>query len=111
MLELGCGNGMSSSLLMARKGYEVHGVDISKAAIAWAREQFTDYALCGTFGQGDVCDMPFLTEHSFDIVIDGSCLHCLIGNDRDPVPSGGSAHSSARRRFRRQQHVRVAEVR
>jgi hypothetical protein len=26
--------------------------------------------------------MPFFPERSFDVVIDGSCLHCLIGNDR-----------------------------
>ena len=82
VLELGCGNGMSSSLLMARKGYEVHGVDISETAIAWASERFTETAISGSFRQGNVCAMPFLAERSFDVVIDGSCLHCLIGNDR-----------------------------
>jgi ubiquinone/menaquinone biosynthesis C-methylase UbiE len=82
VLELGCGNGGSSSLLMARKGYEVHGIDISESAIAWAREQFAESALSGSFRQGNVCEMPFFSERSFDIVIDGSCLHCLIGDDR-----------------------------
>jgi 2-polyprenyl-3-methyl-5-hydroxy-6-metoxy-1,4-benzoquinol methylase len=42
VLELGCGNGMSSSLWMARKGYEVHGIDISETAIAWAEQQFAE---------------------------------------------------------------------
>ena len=82
VLELGCGNGMSSSLLMARKGYEVHGVDISETAIAWAEQQFAASALSGSFRQGNVCEMPFFPERSFDVAIDGSCLHCLIGNDR-----------------------------
>jgi ubiquinone/menaquinone biosynthesis C-methylase UbiE len=82
VLELGCGNGMSSCLLMARKGYEVHGVDISETAIAWAKERFTESALSGSFRQGNVCAMPFFAERSFDVVIDGNCLHCLIGNDR-----------------------------
>jgi 2-polyprenyl-3-methyl-5-hydroxy-6-metoxy-1,4-benzoquinol methylase len=81
-LELGCGNGMSSSLLMARRGYEVHGIDISETAIAWARERFAESALSGSFRHGSVCDMPFFPEESFDVVIDGSCLHCLIGNER-----------------------------
>ena len=58
VLELGCGNGMSSSLWMARKGYEVHGIDISETAIAWAREQFAANAVAGSFRQGNVCDMP-----------------------------------------------------
>jgi len=37
VLELGCGNGYSTSLLLGRKGFEVSGVDISKTAIAWAQ--------------------------------------------------------------------------
>jgi 2-polyprenyl-3-methyl-5-hydroxy-6-metoxy-1,4-benzoquinol methylase len=82
VLELGCGNGMLSSHWMARKGYEVHGIDISETAVAWARERSAESALSGTFRQGSVCAMPFFSQESFDVVIDGACLHCLIGNDR-----------------------------
>lgn len=67
---------------MARRGYEVHGIDISEAALAWAEEAFAEAGLCGSFRQGSVCEMPWFAEKSFDIVLDGSCLHCLIGNDR-----------------------------
>jgi len=62
VLELGCGNGMSSALWMAQKGYEVHGVDISATAIAWAEQQFAEAALYGSFRQGSVCEMPFFPE-------------------------------------------------
>jgi ubiquinone/menaquinone biosynthesis C-methylase UbiE len=79
ILELGCGNGMSWSLLMAGKGYEVHGIDISETAIVWAKEQFAERGLSGAFREGDVCEVPFIPDASFDIVMDGSCLHCLIG--------------------------------
>ena len=65
-----------------RRGYEVHGIDISEAAIAWAEEAFAESGLSGSFRQGSVCEMPWFAEKSFDVVIDGSCLHCLIGNDR-----------------------------
>lgn len=82
MLELGCGNGQSSYLL-AGKGYEVHGIDISTTAVAWARERFAAAGLRGTFHQGTVCRMPVFADAFFDIVFDGSCLHCLIGDDRD----------------------------
>ena len=51
-----------SSLLMARNGYEVHGIDISGTAIAWAEEQFAQSALLGRFLHGDVCAMPFFAE-------------------------------------------------
>lgn len=81
MLELGCGNGLSS-YLMAGQGYEIHGIDIAGAAVAWARERFAAAGLRGTFHQGTVCRMPVFADDSFDIVFDGSCLHCLIGEDR-----------------------------
>ncbi|WP_343715182.1 GrpB family protein [Inquilinus sp.] len=81
MLELGCGNG-SSSYLLAGKGYEVHGIDISGSAVAWARERFAAAGLRGTFHRGSVCRMPVFADDTFDIVFDGSCLHCLIGDDR-----------------------------
>lgn len=81
MLELGCGNGLSSFLL-AEKGYEVYGIDIAGTAVAWARERFAAAGLLGSFHQGTVCRMPIFTDGSFDIVFDGSCLHCLIDDDR-----------------------------
>ncbi len=82
VLELGCGNAMSSSHWMAARGFEVHGIDITCSAIAWAMEGFAEHGLSGAFRHGSVCAMPFFAEQSFNIVIDGACLHCLIGNDR-----------------------------
>lgn len=81
VLELGCGNGLSSFLL-AQKGYEVHGIDLSQTAILWAKERFAAAGLTGSFREGDVRDMPIFADESFDSIIDGSCLHCLIGSDR-----------------------------
>ena len=81
MLELGCGNSLSSYLLAA-KGYEVHGIDIAGTAVAWARERFAAAGLRGSFHQGTVCHMPVFADGLFDVVFDGSCLHCLIGQHR-----------------------------
>lgn len=82
MLELGCGNGMSS-FLMAAKGYEAFGIDLAETAVAWARERFAEAGLPGSFHKGNVCAMPFFDDASFDIVFDGSCLHCILGEDRN----------------------------
>lgn len=82
VLELGCGNSLSASHWMAGRGYEVHGIDISEAAIAWAGEAFAESGLAGSFRQGSACAMPFFAGNPFDIMIDGACLHCLIDNDR-----------------------------
>jgi SAM-dependent methyltransferase len=75
VLELGCGAGNIASSLVER-GFDVTGIDISPTAIAWATER----AIPGTrFVVGDlVAEIP----GEYDLVIDGHCLHCIIGDDR-----------------------------
>lgn len=80
-LEIGCGNGVIATLLAAR-GYDVCGIDISPTAIEWAKQRFTDAGLSGSFHVGNVCDLSCFARASFDVVFDGQCLHCLIGDDR-----------------------------
>lgn len=81
-LELGCGNGAMVSLLLARQGYLVDGVDISPTAITWAQEKFSAEGLIGRFQQGDVCVLDNDASQQFMVVYDGSCIHCLIGEQR-----------------------------
>lgn len=81
LLELGCGNGLVASLA-ARKGYTVFGVDISLAAIEWAKDSFLSCGLSGKFRHGSVSSMPEYADAMFDIVVDGNCFHCIIGSDR-----------------------------
>jgi len=75
VLELGCGAGNIARSLVER-GFDVTGIDISPTAIAWATER----AIPGTrFMVGDlVAEIP----GEYDLVIDGHCLHCIIGDDR-----------------------------
>lgn len=81
-LELGCGNGTMVSYLLAQRGHEIYGIDISQTAIDWARQNFSAAGLSGSFAQGDVRFMSAFTPGSLDMVFDGACLHCLIGMDR-----------------------------
>lgn len=81
-LEFGCGNAAMSSQLMAQKGYDVYGVDISPTAINWAKERFSSLNLKGSFYVDDVCKISHFPSKSFDIIYDGSCLHCINGEDR-----------------------------
>ncbi|MGY5956976.1 class I SAM-dependent methyltransferase [Kosakonia sp. BK9b] len=81
ILELGCGNGAMAALWFARRGYRVTGVDISPTAIDWARENFARQGLSGDFQPGNVCSLEGLAA-GFDLIFDGSCLHCLIGEQR-----------------------------
>lgn len=81
ILELGCGAG-NLSLWLEQQGYEVTGVDISSTAIAWARSKCRDAGGTTRFFVDNVLDMRFAEEEYFDIVLDGHCLHCIIGDDR-----------------------------
>lgn len=81
VLELGCGEGHYARLL-AQRGYSVTGIDISSTAVAWAREKTaaTDYPI--TYLAADLTQPNLLSGESFDLIVDGNCLHCIIGPDR-----------------------------
>jgi len=81
LLELGCGAG-NTCVALARQGFEVHGIDISDTAIAWARERAAKAGVHCTFETGNVLDNASLADGSFEMVVDGHCLHCIVGTDR-----------------------------
>jgi ubiquinone/menaquinone biosynthesis C-methylase UbiE len=81
VLELGCGEGHIARLL-AEKGYEVVGVDISPAAIQWAKEKTIDPGLKVEYLELDLTKPGVLPGNSFDLIVDGNCLHCIINEDR-----------------------------
>lgn len=81
VLELGCGAG-DVALLFAEKGYQVHGIDIAPTAIEWAKEKANQAGITADFVVGDVTNLGRWEDAAFDIVIDGHCLHCIIGDDR-----------------------------
>ncbi len=81
VLELGCGAG-DLSLELAARGYEVFGVDIALTAIEWAREKARERGLHADFQVGSVLDLENYADETFDLVLDGYCLHCIIGDDR-----------------------------
>lgn len=81
LLELGCGAG-NLSVAFAKLGYEVTGVDIAPAAIDWAIKNAEAGNIDVNFLQGDVLNLVDFAEASFDIALDGYCLHCIVGRDR-----------------------------
>ncbi len=119
VLDIGCGTG-TNSLWLARQGFEVTGLDISKEAVAIARKRASEEGIeCGF-----VCD-DFLTAGvpatSVQFVFDRGCFHSvkeeqreafvervaelldpgglwlsMIGNADDPVQDKGPPKLSAR---------------
>ena len=77
VLDFGCGNG-SNSLLLARRGASVCGIDISHDLLAIARERLgrADTPLQPLFLVASAHDLPFESE-SFDLVFGIAILHHL----------------------------------
>jgi 2-polyprenyl-3-methyl-5-hydroxy-6-metoxy-1,4-benzoquinol methylase len=82
VLEMGCGNGAMASQSLAERGYSVWGVDFSETAIRWAEKRFQQAGISAQFFVGNVCCIHQCKDSTFELIIDGSCLHCLIDNDR-----------------------------
>lgn len=82
LLEIGCGAG-NLAVWLAEKGYEVYGVDISPTAVQWAQQRAQGQGVKVNFAVGDVCDLRDYQDGFFDFVLDGHCLHCIIGGDRE----------------------------
>jgi len=80
VLELGCGSG-NLSLALAKKGWEVYGIDIAPSAIKWANDLAKEQGIIAKFVVGDVRKLPY-ENNFFDLILDGHCLHCIIGEHR-----------------------------
>lgn len=78
VLELGCGAGNAARWFVDR-GCAFTGVDVSPTAVAWAEER-------GVAGARFVVgDITRAIPGTYDLVVDGHCLHCIIGGDRARV--------------------------
>ncbi|MDO5652786.1 MAG: class I SAM-dependent methyltransferase [Brachymonas sp.] len=78
-LELGCGEGHLCRLL-SRRGFEVTGIDVSKVALDWVKEKQPEVPVA--YVHADLSLPGVLEGEQFDLVVDGNCLHCILGEDR-----------------------------
>lgn len=74
VIEFGCGTGPILRRV-CKKGFSGLGIDVSKTAIAMAKEQSKGLDI--KFKQGDVCNLDMQRVGKFDVAIDGLCLHCI----------------------------------
>lgn len=74
-LDLGCGPGRNAFYL-ASAGFKVDAVDLSPAAIDWARQRADEAGASIRFHQGDAFRLPELTG-PYDLVYDSGCFHHL----------------------------------
>lgn len=80
ILDLGCGTG-NHAIELARRGYEVVGVDISRPQLAVAREKVRGKRLSVTFVQGDMARLALRRQFDAAICMFGGYGHLLSGRD------------------------------
>ena len=77
-LDLGCGSGVFS-VWLAKKGYEVTGLDFIPRAIAMAKARAEAEGVQVNLVNTDL--LTWTAPGQFDLIVDSGCLHSLIGGD------------------------------
>ena len=80
VLELGCGNGRNA-IYLAKQGFSVTAVDLSKEAIAWATEQAANDNVQIHFVCENIFDLD-LPCQKFNFIYDSGCFHHLAPHRR-----------------------------
>ena len=80
VLDSGCGTG-EHALMLAARGLEVMGVDLSKTAIERARQKADERGLTATFAVGDVLALDRLGR-TFATIVDNGVFHVFDDDDR-----------------------------
>ncbi len=75
-LELGCGPGRNA-LYLAARGFDVDAVDLSPAALDWARERAREAGTKVRFHLGDIFGPVLDGKGPYDLVHDSGCFHHL----------------------------------
>lgn len=82
-LDLGCGGGRNT-LYLARHGWDVIGIDISRPGIAKARSRAVGDAASARFIEGDVTKLVELgIGNDYDLINDSGCYYLLSGDQRE----------------------------
>ncbi len=80
ILDVGCGTGVIT-LLLAKMGHYVTGVDISERMLERARDKAKSIAVTVKFELGDAEDLPFKDE-VFDVVINRHLLWTMLNPEK-----------------------------
>lgn len=79
-IDMGCGEGFYS-VYLAKRGFEVTGIDISDRAINYAKENAIKYGVKIKFLAMDMADLSGLNE-KFDFVLEWSVMHGIPPAER-----------------------------
>lgn len=73
VLDIGCGNGRNS-LYLAKKDFQVDGIDFSETSIEWACQRALESSIEVNFINKSIFDFEAL-NNTYDYIYDSGCLH------------------------------------
>ncbi|WP_420906093.1 class I SAM-dependent methyltransferase [Candidatus Magnetaquiglobus chichijimensis] len=79
VLEIGCGS-CSNLWMVAREGFEAHGIDLSSEAIELGHRMMAHWGVSGELKVGSMTELPYPDE-SMDVVLDVFSSYCLPETD------------------------------
>jgi 2-polyprenyl-3-methyl-5-hydroxy-6-metoxy-1,4-benzoquinol methylase len=79
-IDLGCGTG-TNAITMAKRGWQVSGIDFSTLAILRARRNAIAAGMQIDFHYGDVVELRSI-QGPFDLALDIGCFHSLSTQDQ-----------------------------
>jgi SAM-dependent methyltransferase len=77
-LDLGCGSGVFS-VWLAKKGYEVTGLDFIPRAIEMSKNRAEAEGVQVNWVNADL--LSWTAQGQYDVIVDSGCLHSLIGRN------------------------------
>ncbi len=80
VIDFGCGEGIYS-LYLAKRGFDVVGVDISPSAIARAREIAAQEGVVVEFRVANVLSLDEFPDEGFSLGLNVACLHMLVTDE------------------------------
>jgi SAM-dependent methyltransferase len=75
LIDVGCGSG-TNAIFLAKNGFRVSAVDVSKSAVEVARRRVERAGVSVDLRVADALDLPFLTR-AFDGGVDMGCFHTI----------------------------------
>ncbi|MCL4435589.1 MAG: class I SAM-dependent methyltransferase [Thaumarchaeota archaeon] len=86
VLDICCGLG-TQSIYLAKKGFEVYGIDISSTAVKMAQERCSEEGVACHLTQGDASDLKY-PDGFFTFVFDRGCFHSMNPERREKYIRG-----------------------
>ena len=93
-LDVGCGSGMHLATL-ARRGWQVTGVDLNDKALRRARKHLADNHLTATVVRADATQLPSeVVGTGYDLILDLGCYHGLKAEQRKAMAGAVTARAN-----------------